>query len=72
MIEAIYQRFIPNKVIVFRPREESEAQEIISLIPFLKNQLPLEGKTTVYVCENYTCKFPVTTREELEQILSQN
>lgn len=60
MLKIIYQRFIPNKVVAFRPSSEIQAQEVVSLIPFLKEQLPLNGKTTAYVCENYVCKFPAT------------
>jgi uncharacterized protein YyaL (SSP411 family) len=69
LLDVIFQRFIPNKVVAFRPAEESEAKAIISLVPFLKEQLPLEGKTTVYVCENYICKFPVTDKEKLIKLL---
>ena len=29
----------------------------------------IEGQTTIYVCKDHVCKFPVTTaREALEQI----
>ena len=69
MLKSIYRRFIPNKVAAFRPAQTKEAEEILSLIPFLNSQLPLEGKTTAYVCANYVCKFPVTTVEELEKLL---
>lgn len=69
ILNTIYERFIPNKVVAFRPADESEVKRIIGLIPFVKNQLPIEGKTTVYVCENYTCKFPVTDKEKLIKLL---
>ncbi len=71
IIDALYQRFIPNKVVAFRPTEELEAQDIISLVPFLKNQVPLEGKTTAYVCENYVCKLPTTNIKKLQEILDE-
>ena len=53
---------IPNKIIIYRPLEEQEASEIISLSPFIKNQVAREKKTTVYVCENYLCRFPTSDR----------
>jgi uncharacterized protein YyaL (SSP411 family) len=30
---------------------------------------PVAGKAAAYVCENFTCKAPVTTVEELRQLL---
>jgi len=69
MLKSIYRRFIPNKVVAFRPAQDKDSEEIVSFIPFLDSQLPLEGKNTAYVCVNYVCKFPVTTVEELEKLL---
>ena len=69
MISSIYKRFIPNKVVAFRPANEKEAEPIVSLIPFLKEQMPLEGKTTAYVCENYVCKLPTTDIKKMEELL---
>jgi uncharacterized protein YyaL (SSP411 family) len=69
MLRLIYQSFIPNKVVAFRPAKEQEAKEITELIPFLKQQAPLEGKTTAYVCKNYTCELPATNIKKLREIL---
>ena len=66
MIKAVYQRFMPNKILVFHPADKREATKIIKLIPFLENQIPLEHKATAYVCEKYTCKLPVTDLEKLK------
>lgn len=56
-MKAFRQRFIPNKIVVVRPASESEAREIIRVMPFLENQVPLENKATAYVCGNYVCKL---------------
>jgi uncharacterized protein YyaL (SSP411 family) len=69
MIRSIYKRFIPNKVVAFRPAKEKEANAVVSLIPFLKEQMPLEGRTTAYVCENYVCKLPATDIRKMEGLL---
>ena len=39
---------------------ENGAEAISKLIPFVKAQQPVDGKPTAYVCENYSCKAPVT------------
>lgn len=69
MLEVIYQHFIPNKVVAFLPADESQAKEISGIIPFLKEYAPLQGKATVFVCENYTCKLPVTGEKQLQELL---
>lgn len=71
LLDVIFQNFIPNKVVAFHPAEASEAQVIIKLIPFLKDQLPLDGKTTAYVCENYVCKLPTTSIKKLDELLGE-
>lgn len=71
MLKIIYGRFIPNKVVTFRPSKDIEAKEIIELIPFIKTQIPIDGKPTVYICENYVCKFPVTSIEKIKELLDE-
>ncbi|MGE3980954.1 MAG: thioredoxin domain-containing protein [Candidatus Omnitrophota bacterium] len=65
----VFQRFLPNKVIIHRDRDEAQAQEIIKISPFVKNQPSLNGKTTVYLCENYICQRPTNDSGELKKIL---
>ena len=62
--KSIYNYFIPNKVVLF-----NDADEVTQISPFIKNQRPLEGKTTVYVCENHVCKLPVQDLEVFKKIL---
>lgn len=70
MLRSIYARFIPNKVVAHHPPAGKD-EMIISLIPFLKEQVPLNGKITAYVCENYICKFPTTSVKRLEELLKE-
>ncbi len=67
----IYQTFIPNKVVAFRPSDDLEAKEIISLVPFLAQQKAIDGKTTLYVCENYACKIPLTDLQRIKEEIQQ-
>jgi uncharacterized protein YyaL (SSP411 family) len=68
-LRAVYSRFLPNKVVLLHPVEEKGKAEIEALAPYLKNQLPVKGKPTAYVCENYVCRLPVTELSELEKLL---
>ncbi|MBI3009078.1 MAG: thioredoxin domain-containing protein [Candidatus Omnitrophica bacterium] len=71
MLRSIYKRFIPNKVVAFRPAKENEAEGVVNLIPFIKDQMPMDGKTTAYICENYVCKLPATDLKKTEELLDE-
>ncbi|MCQ9207160.1 MAG: thioredoxin domain-containing protein [Omnitrophica bacterium] len=70
MIRELYKPFIPNKVVAFRPAMEEEAKEASSVIKFLYNQAPLNGKATAYVCKNYVCNFPTTNPQEMLNLIN--
>jgi uncharacterized protein YyaL (SSP411 family) len=56
MLAGIRRHFLPNAVILM-------AREVARPMP------AVEGRPTVYVCENYACRLPVTDPESLEQQL---
>ncbi|HXH71090.1 MAG TPA: hypothetical protein VNI60_12235, partial [Pyrinomonadaceae bacterium] len=62
----IWSEYLPNKVLVLA----KNSQENIELIPLLRERNKIDGKTTVYVCENFTCQRPVMTTVELREQLS--
>ena len=66
----IQEHFIPNKILLFYPCGDSEtAKELLGLTSFVKDQVPLNGKPTVYICENHVCKLPVTKLDDLKKLL---
>lgn len=67
-IHSIYKRFIPNKVVAVCPYSQKELNSVVGIIPFVKEQLPINNKTTVYVCENYICKLPITDIKKMEEL----
>jgi len=69
MVDEIYSRFIPNKVVILREASADDAKAIIAIAPFVENQLPLDGKATAYICENHVCKLPVNDIGQLQSIL---
>ena len=64
-LAAIHRRFIPNKVLALA----SDREDVSDLIPLLEGKTQVDGKATIYVCENYTCKAPTTDVEELAELL---
>ena len=62
LLNTVYGGFHPNKVLV-------GAQDPVDAgdhgLPLLEGRGMIDGKPTAYVCQNYTCRLPVTDPEEL-------
>ncbi len=61
-------RFLPRTVVAWNPAGEERARAH-ALVPFLANQPPPGGSVAAHVCENYACRAPVATAEELAALL---
>ncbi len=58
ILKEINSRFIPNKVIIVRP--DGDEVEIAKIAEYVEMQYSIDGKATIYVCENFTCQSPST------------
>jgi uncharacterized protein YyaL (SSP411 family) len=65
MLRAIRRSFMPSKVVA---RGAAEA-EVTRVLPLAVDKPSLEGRTTVYICENYACQAPVTGVNALQGAL---
>lgn len=54
---ALASRFIPHKVTIWQ-REGDE--ELTDFVPWSRDKKPIDGKTTLYVCQKGKCKAPIT------------
>lgn len=63
----ISRHFLPNNVIAFT---SSSDNELLGRIPLIIDNVAVQGKPIVYICENYTCKVPITDLEDLRRVLS--
>jgi uncharacterized protein len=66
LVDAIYARFLPNKVVAGRAPEDQEAA---GFVPLLADRPMRDGRPTAYVCEGYACKKPTTDPVELARQL---
>ncbi len=69
MLKLVHDSFLPNAVVLFRDYSEA-GSAIEQIVPFIKYQTSIDGKSTAYVCENYVCKKPVDEIAGLEKMLS--
>jgi hypothetical protein len=68
MLELVYSKYLPNAVILLHPNEKRD-NFIEETVPFVSNLTAVEGKATAYLCEDYTCKQPVSDTDDLEKLL---
>ena len=65
----ISRHFMPNKVIVFSGSGVTD-DKLSGRIPLITDKVAVQGKPTVYICENHTCKAPITDLDDLRRVLS--
>jgi uncharacterized protein YyaL (SSP411 family) len=68
MVHAVRRRYLPNAATIVRPGG-GDAEPVTQLIPFVRDQGPVDGRATAFVCRNYVCLLPVHTPEELMRML---
>lgn len=56
---ALYSKFIPNKVVA------GKAPGAPSSLPLMEGRDSMDQKPTLFICENFTCKSPVTGYPEV-------
>jgi uncharacterized protein YyaL (SSP411 family) len=67
LIDTVFKRYLPNKVVAFAPPCDDALQQKIKL---LENRNQIDGKTTAYVCRNFYCQAPTTEPEQLNTQLT--
>src|SRR5918993_4141888 len=58
----VWKRYLPNKVLVQAAEGDEQS---LALLPLLLDRKAVGGRPTAYVCENYSCRQPVSTAEAL-------
>jgi uncharacterized protein len=64
LLRIVFSRFLPNKVVAVRPPGPA-GDEAERWIPLLAERPQQDGRATAYVCEQFTCRLPVTEPEAL-------
>ena len=67
-VRAAWERYLPNQVVASALSGDSAA---IGSVVLLQNRNLVQGKTAAYVCQNYTCKEPVTEIAAFAEQLSE-
>ena len=68
ILREIHGRFLPNKIVAMLDPYDAQPSADASL-PLTAGKTQIDGKATVYVCENYACQTPTTDVGELGTLL---
>jgi uncharacterized protein YyaL (SSP411 family) len=68
LLDAVRRRFLPHAVLL-GIRSEEDRKVLAALQPAIAGMQPVNGKTAAYVCQDFTCRLPVTEVAELERLL---
>ena len=68
MLKALRSRFLPDKVVVFRP-VENVLPDISDVAEYTRSQSSIDGKATAYVCRNYACAQPTADAGKMLELL---
>ncbi|MHC4843438.1 MAG: thioredoxin domain-containing protein [Planctomycetota bacterium] len=70
MLKLLKGTFLPDSVVLLNDTDQQA--ELEKLSSFIVTQVAIDGKATAYVCENFACKQPVHTLDELKDMLKAN
>lgn len=62
----LYSDFIPHKAIIWRRKDD---QELFDLLPFTKEQAPIDNKTTLYICYEGVCEKPLNNFTQMAETI---
>lgn len=62
LLPLFYRRHLPHRSILWKTAQETKLEKIA---PFTAKQTPINGKTTLYLCEKGVCQKPMTELSEM-------
>ncbi len=68
ILREIWKRFMPGKILLMHSSKDTSLEGIAK---FVKDQKPIENRTTAYICENYACKTPTSDINRIIQLMEE-
>jgi uncharacterized protein YyaL (SSP411 family) len=59
-------------VVIFRSDDPTNADDIADISPFTRSMVTINGQATAYVCQNFACRLPTTSIDQMLKNLTQN
>ena len=68
LLKEVRRHFLPNTIVILADANEGQ-KYLGAKNEAVRAMSPVEGKPAAYVCENFTCKAPVTDLKQLSDLL---
>jgi len=68
LLKEVHRHFLPNTIVILADANEGQ-KYLGERNEAVRAMSPVEGKPAAYVCENFTCKAPVTDVKQLSDLL---
>ena len=71
ILDFLNHTYLPGQIVLVKSPDGASngEQNISSLVPHIAQYGMIDNKTTVYVCENFACKKPVTELESVKELI---
>ncbi len=69
MVEEVHRHFLPNTILLLADGREGQ-KYLGEKLEAIRAMSMIDGKPAAYVCENFTCKAPVTDSRQLADLLN--
>jgi hypothetical protein len=70
LLREVHRAYLPNRILLLVDREGGAF--LAEKLEALREMKPIDGGAAAYVCENFTCRAPVTEPAELSALLQQS
>ncbi len=70
LMEVCREKLGPRRSLIAAHAGGEENSWLVSKVPALAEMKMIDGQATAYVCENFACQAPVTTGEDLKNLLN--
>jgi uncharacterized protein YyaL (SSP411 family) len=68
LLGEVRRHFLPHAIVLLA--DGSDSQNFLGeKNEAIRAMTPIDGKPTVYICEDFTCKAPITEVQELRELL---
>ncbi len=71
-LKAFRSEYHPNSVLLYRPTDETNNEDITTIAPFTEEQDDLNGEPAIYVCSDFSCQAPTTDLDEALDMMRKN
>ncbi len=68
LLESVRRRFLPGTTVLLAATD-ADRETLARYAPAFRGMVPVDGRPAAYVCENFTCRLPVTSVEKLDELL---